>query len=778
MKSLKALWILPLILAAFMVGCPTGGDEYTLRAVELTAGTAVDVEADDTTAEVSFTGASGLTLANEDFTVSEGGTIVSVEVSGDTVTVTVSFAANADTSAEKAYTVGISPDSQVIKGDAAVTITQGYAGDTRRALTAGQPVTVSAADTSAYVVFTGAAGLSTVGGGGEDPLVGSEDFTVNNGAVVSSVAVVEDTVTVTISFAANTGTTEQTYTAGISPDSTVIKGSGTVTITQSGVVLLNAFYVSFSTGNDENAGTEGAPWKTIAKVNSRTYQAGDAILFKRGDTWTWSDGEPSLAPPGSGAEGNPIRISSYGTGAKPVFEGKGLVDNVIHLHNQQYWEISDLEISSMVEGWTNPMARDDTQGNLIKNKDLRAVYISGDNGQVLNGFNLHDLYIHDVTGELNWIGGGAYINNPNPVPFFPGSNNQTGWDASKTTGAIVVYALRGDGVNATIFNNVTVENSVFLRNSFCAFTTKQYHGGSSGTKWAERTVTTYPYADPNFKPHTNIIVRGNYIDQVGFYHGDGIYLTSVQGALVEKNVVKDPGVCGIELYYCDSITVQHNEVYGSTSKGGGGDTNGIDPDVKTSNIIIQYNYVHDNGDGFLVCGNQFNTVIIRYNVLYNNSRMWIRDVVSGGFIQVYNNVLYNTKAQATAGTIQFTGASTAGSDIWEYKNNVFYNGHAGTTNPSFVSNTGYTYVNNMYYGITAPSGHTEATVGDPVFTGAPAFSTGDSAANRFQDFSLLKPGAGSPLINRGVAYSAPESPKRIDVEPNGLDYDGVPVGVA
>jgi hypothetical protein len=41
----------------------------------------------------------------------------------------------------------------------------------------------------------------------------------------------------------------------------------------------------------------------------------------------------------------------------------------------------------------------------------------------------------------------------------------------------------------------------------------------------------------------------------------------------------------------------------------------------------------------------------------------------------------------------------------------------------------------------------------------------------------LKPAAGSPLINRGVAYSAPENPKRIDAVPNGLDYDGVPVGV-
>jgi parallel beta-helix repeat protein len=440
------------------------------------------------------------------------------------------------------------------------------------------------------------------------------------------------------------------------------------------------------------------------------------------------------------------------------------VNDVIHLHNQQYWEISNLDISNLVEGFTNPMARTDAQGTLIDNKDLRGIRISGNNGETLSNFHLHDLNIHDVTGQIWWIGGSASSSGP-------GFRLATGWDASKRTGAILVEGLDGD--NPTIFTNVTVENNVFERNSFGAFTTKQF----LGTKiWATPSANSYPYNDPNFKPHTNITVRGNYIDQSGWYHGDGIYLTSVRGALVENNVVKDPGVCGIEMYWSDSITVQYNEVYGSTSKGGGGDTNGIDPDIRTSNIIVQYNYIHDNGDGILVCGNNYNTVIIRYNVLYNNKTRWIRDVVSGGFIQVYNNVMYNTTSQSTAGTITFTGQSTTGNDIWEYRNNVFYNAHAGTTNGSFVAGTTYSYSDNLYYGITAPASHANATVGDPVFTGIPEFLTGTSVATRFHDFSLLKPTTGSPLINRGVAYSAPENPKRIDAVPNGLDYAGVAVG--
>ena len=781
MKQLKNVWMLPLLFAAVFLGCPTPNDDYTIKkvAVELTAGMGVDVNAEDTSASVTFTGASGLALTSADFTVSEGAAISALGIDGDTVTVTVSFAANTDMINEKTYTVGIAPGSTAIKGSATVTITQGYAGDTRKALKAGPAVNAAAGDTSAALTFSGAAGLTIVGG---DANLETADFTATNGATVSNIGINDDTVTVTVSFAANTDTVEKIYTVGIAPNSTLIKGSGTVTVTQAAREVLNAYYVSFSTGNDENTGTQAAPWKTIARVNRQTFQAGDAILFKSGDTWTWDavtmTGDDFLAPQGSGTEGNPITISSYGAGDKPKLEGRGLVNNIIRLNNQQYWEISRLEISNMVEGWTNPMTQNNEQGTLIHEKDLRGIYITGDNGQVLNGFNMHDLYIHDITGQLYWIGGGAFIDNPQPVSSFPGMKNQTGWDASKRTGAIFAETFLGNGTDPTTFNNITVENNVLERNSFSGFSVKQHHGGSGGVKWAFPGANTYPYNDTNFKPHTNITVRGNYIDQSGWYHGDGIYLTSVRNALVEKNVVKNPGVCGIELYYCDSITVQYNEVYGSTSKGGGGDTNGIDPDVRTSNIIIQYNYVHDCGDGLLICGGQYNTVIIRYNVLYNNTRNWIRDVVNTGIIQVYNNILYNTKAQEeTPGTMRFTGwrSANTNNERWEFKNNVFYNAHAGTTGTSFMTGNNSVYSNNLYYGVTPPgtpsADSAPVTVAiDTIFNGAVNFVTGTSAAAVPNNFDFLKPAAGSPLINQGIAYTV--DPEKIDVAPNGKDYAG------
>jgi hypothetical protein len=77
------------------------------------------------------------------------------------------------------------------------------------------------------------------------------------------------------------------------------------------------YYVSSSQGNDANSGTSaGAAWQTIAHVNAQTFQAGDSILFRRGDVWN-----ESLAPPSSGTAGNPITFDAYGTGPAPNLTG-------------------------------------------------------------------------------------------------------------------------------------------------------------------------------------------------------------------------------------------------------------------------------------------------------------------------------------------------------------------------------------------------------------------------------------------------------------------------
>ncbi|GHU69173.1 hypothetical protein FACS189450_01520 [Spirochaetia bacterium] len=124
----KAAFAAVLALSLAITGCgdkdtgdPTGpGDTRA----ELSAGREVNAVYTATTARVTFTGARGLSLAASDFTITTGGTIGTPAVSGNTVTVPVTFAANTGASA-KTYTVGINSGSAKIKGSATVRITQG-----------------------------------------------------------------------------------------------------------------------------------------------------------------------------------------------------------------------------------------------------------------------------------------------------------------------------------------------------------------------------------------------------------------------------------------------------------------------------------------------------------------------------------------------------------------------------------------------------------------------------------------------------------------------------
>src|SRR3989344_222058 len=73
------------------------------------------------------------------------------------------------------------------------------------------------------------------------------------------------------------------------------------------------YYVSSSTGNDNNPGTIAQPWQTLNKVNTMAFNPGDTILFKRNDIW---NGE--LRPSTAGTAVNFISYSAYSTGTNPI----------------------------------------------------------------------------------------------------------------------------------------------------------------------------------------------------------------------------------------------------------------------------------------------------------------------------------------------------------------------------------------------------------------------------------------------------------------------------
>lgn len=107
-------------------------------------------------------------------------------------------------------------------------------------------------------------------------------------------------------------------------------------------VFATNYYVDATAGDDSNNGfTELSAWKTLSKINSGNYNAGDSILLKRGETWT---GEYfAIHGNGNGTSVNPIFLETYGTGNKPVIDANSAQTYALSARNINYWTIEDIE---------------------------------------------------------------------------------------------------------------------------------------------------------------------------------------------------------------------------------------------------------------------------------------------------------------------------------------------------------------------------------------------------------------------------------------------------
>jgi hypothetical protein len=83
------------------------------------------------------------------------------------------------------------------------------------------------------------------------------------------------------------------------------------------------YYLS-NTGSDNNTGTSiSSPWKTIAKLNTITYQPGDTIFFKSGDIFR---GQITVNQGGNSSSS--VVFTAYGNGNKPIISGADTITTV------------------------------------------------------------------------------------------------------------------------------------------------------------------------------------------------------------------------------------------------------------------------------------------------------------------------------------------------------------------------------------------------------------------------------------------------------------------
>lgn len=246
----------------------------------------------------------------------------------------------------------------------------------------------------------------------------------------------------------------------------------------------NVYYVAPG-GSDAAAGTQAAPWASIAHAQA-VAGAGDTVYF-RGGTYTFTHGTggctsgtatiDAITLNKSGASGNPVRYWAY-PGERPVFDFSRITDQCrikgfdvtgswIHLKGL---EVTGVRQNNTLnhESWGIWVSGSDDTFELINTHDNMGpgLFIQNGGGNLVLNSDSHDNYdpnSSDGAGE-NADGFGAHISAGHPGNVFRGCrawwNSDDGFDL----------------INA--YSSVTIENSWAWRNGYLPETTTASGNGN------------------------------------------------------------------------------------------------------------------------------------------------------------------------------------------------------------------------------------------------------------------------------------------------------------
>ncbi|AQQ69908.1 hypothetical protein SMSP2_00242 [Limihaloglobus sulfuriphilus] len=500
------------------------------------------------------------------------------------------------------------------------------------------------------------------------------------------------------------------------------------------------YYVDSKTGSDVNTGTSpDQPWYSLFKINNTTFAPGDKILFKCGSQWN----NNQLWPKGSGTSGNPIIIDMYGDidDGLPQFNGNGAVVDVIHLYNQQYWEINNLEITNYREG--------DDQSDPANKK--RGIYVLAKDIGEVNHLHFKNLVIHHVNGLC-----GA------------GSTN-----TGKDNGGIYCEITRDAAVAnrvKTWFKDLLFEN--------CHIYDVDRTGIANDTAWWLRT----PDDDMDWTPSHDVVVRNCTIERCGV---NAVIIRVTDNALVEHCVFKDNCIKGegnpqVFCYNTNNTVWQYCEAYQTPEQQTTMGATGFDIDGRNKDAVIQYCYSHGNQRGGIVIYAaawtspdiaQYRTTL-RYNILQNNGLNGIR--VYGGVKDavIHNNIIYtDTQQYFPADRLLYhVHIGDVAPDNTQYYNNVIYNLDPSTY--YYMGNsTNNLFSHNVFYGshpVTEPADEYKIT-SDPGYI---APGSGQTGMDTLEGYRL---GWDSPCIDSGTQI--PAAPYADDFWGNEVPFGVIDRGV-
>ena len=428
-------------------------------------------------------------------------------------------------------------------------------------------------------------------------------------------------------------------------------------------------------------------------LREASFSPGDTILFKKGLVF---DG--MFSPSGSGTEGAPITIRTYGDGSRPVINANGQHIAGLLLKNASYWEVNGLEI-------TNTDGTDEDQGTLF------GIYVLAENTEeTQRHIYINDCYIHEVNGKV----------------------------AGKQRGGIHVHIKNS---NSAKFHDLRITNNRIER----------VGGVGIGNQSVCASIEFLEDGEIEHNLWTDVYVAGNVVDSTG---RNNIIARVSKNAVYEHNILANSSrySTGHSIYCFNTsgIKIQYNEAYGNVGPGGR-DRGGFDADYNCVDTFIQYNYSHDNNWFCGIMKRANRRVVIRYNVTQNDRE----GIYFFGFEneQLAENIhIYNNTHFVRAGLdveVFAEGRTPLNSTI---ENNIFFfegTGHWGEN----ATGINTVFRNNLYINIAPHTSDSSPITANPLFIQS-------GVAGTDIDLTTMKALAGyrvhpaSPCLDTGVIINA------------------------
>lgn len=419
------------------------------------------------------------------------------------------------------------------------------------------------------------------------------------------------------------------------------------------------YYVDIAMGSDANTGlAPETPWKTLTKVNGRSFVAGDQVLFKRGSVWRGKQ----LIPPTSGAAGNPIVFAAYGDGDYPIITGTSLITGA----------------------WT-------AQAGGIFSTALSSVptIVFADSVTLTKGTGSTTL------GANQWFHTGGRLYVRLPADADP-TSHVIEWDSTSLSAIFGASVIINSKQNITIRNlnigiqwtgflgrGVVIRGSANITVDSCIIRGDKDEN-APGTYTQNSTnvqITNNDVSHALYGIHFNLIngpvtglIGGNTIhdlDKGNASEWDGIKIqasaaTDGNGIIIRGNDITRYNEDGVDLFYAQNVLLENNYIHDPINTKPNDNQSGIKCTV--SGVVIRYNRIENiitsgnNRQGIIAFGDNSS---VYYNIVNNVLDYGIvMETSSGNFVA--NNTILNSRV----------GIGLLGGVTGTIRNNILYGSFA------------------------------------------------------------------------------------------------------